>query len=47
MEDFNEINKYKYVITSNINYLKQFDVNNAFISVKKFDNHLLLMNMSE
>ena len=42
-----EINKYKYVITSNSNSLEKLEVNKFFISVNKFDNHLLLKNISE
>ena len=45
--DFDKIRKFKYVITSDINDFKKLDVMNLFTSVKKFDNHLLLMNISK
>ena len=45
--DVDDIANYKYVITSNINFLDKFDVKNYFASVKKFDNHLLLMNITK
>ncbi len=45
--EFDDIANYKYVITSNINFLDKFDVKNYFASVKKFDNHLLLMNITK
>ena len=45
VDDFEVISKYKYVITSNFNLLKKLDLNQLFIPVKKFDNHLLLVNI--
>ena len=45
VDDFEVISKYKYVITSNFNLLKKLDLNQFFIPVKKFDNHLLLVNI--
>jgi len=47
VDDFEGISNYKYVITSNSNSFKKMDVKQMFIPVKKFDNHLLLMNISE
>ena len=47
VDDFEVISKYKYVITSNFNLLKKLDLNQFFIPVKKFDNHLLLMNIGK
>ncbi len=47
VDDFETIKKYKYLITSNINYIEKEEVKQSFISIKKFDNHLLLMNSSE
>tara|TARA_Y100001968_G_scaffold111211_1_gene100691 strand:+ start:203 stop:1852 length:1650 start_codon:yes stop_codon:yes gene_type:complete len=45
--DLNEITKYKYIITSNINSLGNSDIKDSFVSVKKIYNHLLLKNISE
>tara|TARA_Y100001968_G_scaffold41008_1_gene31086 strand:+ start:521 stop:2170 length:1650 start_codon:yes stop_codon:yes gene_type:complete len=45
--DFDQITKYKYVITSRTSYLEQLRLSQLFGYVKKFDNHLLLMNLSE
>ena len=45
VDDFEVISKYKYVITSDFNLLKKLDLNQFFIPVKKFDNHLLLVNI--
>ena len=45
VDDFEVISKYKYVITSNSNLLKKLNLNQFFIPVKKFDNHLLLVNI--
>tara|TARA_B000000475_G_C15916769_1_gene414885 strand:+ start:327 stop:632 length:306 start_codon:yes stop_codon:yes gene_type:complete len=45
VDDVEVISKYKYVITSNFNLLKKLDLNQFFIPVKKFDNHLLLVNI--
>jgi len=47
IDDSNEINRYKYVITSYDNSLENSDLKDFYISVKKFDNHLLLMNISK
>ena len=44
---FEGISKYKYIITSDRNLLEKFDLKQVFIPVKKFDNHLLLMNIGE
>ena len=46
IKDPSEINKYKYIITSKIGILEELDVRKFFISVNKFDNHVLLMNIS-
>ena len=45
VDDFEVISKYKYVIISNSNLLKKLNLNQFFIPVKKFDNHLLLVNI--
>jgi len=45
VDDFEVISKYKYVITSNANSLEKLKLNQIFVPVKKFDNHLLLMNI--
>ncbi len=45
--DIDGISKYKYLITSNSIFLEKLDLNQVFIPVKKFDNHLLLMNIGE
>ena len=47
VDDFNRISKYSYVITSNANSLEQLNLKQIFVPVKKFDNHLLLMNIRE
>ena len=47
VNDLELISNYKYVLTSNSNSLKKSDLNKSFIPVKKFDNHLLLMNIRE
>ena len=47
VDDFEVISKYKYIITSNRNYLEKLDKQKSFIPVKKFDNHLLLVNISK
>ena len=47
VDDFELISKYKYVITSNANSLEQLNLNQIFVPVKKFDNHLLLMNIGK
>ena len=47
VDNFEVISKYKYVITSNSNLLKKLNLNQFFIPVKKFDNHLLLVNIGE
>ena len=43
----NEINSYKYVITSDINSLKNLNKKLFFKSIKKFDNQFLLINISK
>ena len=45
VDDFEVISKYKYVITSNANSLEKLNLKQIFVPVKKFDNHLLLMNI--
>ncbi len=47
VDDFKEISKYKYLITSNIDSLGKSEVKQLFIPIKKFDNHLLLMKTNE
>ncbi len=47
INNYDEVSKYRYLITSNSNYLKKLNVKQSFISVKKFDNHLLFMNVSK
>ena len=44
--DSKEINKYKYIITSDSNFLERFNNKKLFIPVNKFDNHVLFMNIS-
>ncbi len=41
-----DISKYKYVITSDINSLDSFNLKKVFKSIKKFDNQILLLNSS-
>ena len=45
VDDFEVVSKYKYVITSNANSLEKLKLKQIFVPVKKFDNHLLLMNI--
>ncbi|AAZ57778.1 putative 4-amino-4-deoxy-L-arabinose transferase and related glycosyltransferases of PMT family [Prochlorococcus marinus str. NATL2A] len=45
VDEFEVISKYKYVITSNANSLEKLKYKQIFVPVKKFDNHLLLMNI--
>tara|TARA_B100000579_G_scaffold434872_1_gene456762 strand:- start:155 stop:1804 length:1650 start_codon:yes stop_codon:yes gene_type:complete len=45
VDDFKLVGKYKYVITSNSNYVNQFYEKRIFIPLKKFHNHLLLINI--
>tara|TARA_Y100001968_G_scaffold55064_1_gene46294 strand:- start:472 stop:2121 length:1650 start_codon:yes stop_codon:yes gene_type:complete len=47
LDDFDSISKYKYVITSKKKSLKNFDYREFFVTVKIFDNHLLLKNISK
>ncbi len=47
VDNFEVLNKYKYVITSNANLLEKLCLKKFFIPVKKFDNHLLLMKIGE
>ncbi len=47
VDDFEKLTKYQYVITSDIVNFKNLDINHSFVSVKKFDNHSLLMNINE
>ena len=47
VDDFEVISKYKYVITSNANSLEKLKLKQIFVPVKKFDNHLLLMNIGK
>ena len=44
--DHKEINKYKYIITSDNNFLQGFKNKTLFIPVNKFDNHVLFKNIS-
>ena len=46
LEDLNEISTYKYIITSDSNSLEKMNLKKFFITIKKFDNHSLLMNIS-
>tara|TARA_B100000214_G_C23896052_1_gene594151 strand:- start:475 stop:870 length:396 start_codon:yes stop_codon:yes gene_type:complete len=41
-----EINKYKYIITSDSNFLERLDNKKHFIPVNKFDNNVLYKNIS-
>ncbi len=45
VKSFNEISKYKYLITSDINILDKINDKLLFKSIKKFDNQFLLMNI--
>ena len=47
IDNSDEIIRHKYVIISNTNSFEQFDLKKYFIAVKKFDNNLLLMNISK
>tara|TARA_Y100001968_G_scaffold282201_1_gene279902 strand:- start:1253 stop:2902 length:1650 start_codon:yes stop_codon:yes gene_type:complete len=47
IHDDRGISNYKYIITSDRNFIEMFDEKNFFVSVKKFDNHILLMNVSK
>ena len=47
VKDFNDFSEYKYVITSNSNSSENVDLKKLFVPVKKFDNNLLLMNISK
>tara|TARA_Y100001968_G_C19291486_1_gene684439 strand:- start:373 stop:660 length:288 start_codon:yes stop_codon:yes gene_type:complete len=45
IEKFEELINYKYIITSDINLIEKSDINNVFRTIKKFDNHILLINI--
>ncbi len=45
--EFEGLSKYKYVITSKTNSLKETNLRQFFKPVKEFNNHLLLINISE
>ena len=47
VDDLEGISTYKYLITSNSNSFEKLDMHQLFIPVKKFDNHLLLMNIGK
>ena len=48
VDNFEVISKYKYVITSSSsNSLEKLNLKQIFVPVKKFDNHLLLMNIGK
>ena len=47
VDNFNDITKYKYVITSNITELDFPNKKFEFRSIKKFDNQFLLVNISK
>ena len=47
VDDSELISKYKYLITSNANLLEKLYLKQIFVPVKKFDNHLLLMNIGK
>ena len=47
IEDENEISEYKYVITSDNKTLDKLYVKKVFKTIKKFDNHILLMNVDK
>ena len=42
-----DIKKYKYLITSDINSLNTLNTNVSFKPIKKFDNHILLINITK
>jgi len=47
IKDFDQIRNIKYLITSNSSSLEKLDVKRFFTSVKKFDNHFLLLKISK
>ncbi len=44
IDDFDQISNFKYVITSNSYLLDTLDFKKTFSSIKKFENHILLIN---
>ncbi len=47
VDDLKGIVKYKYLITSSSSFLENLEVKKFFATVKKFDNHYLLKNISK
>ncbi len=47
IDNENEIRDYKYVITSDNETLDKLYVKQVFKTIKKFDNHILLMNVGK
>ena len=47
VKSINDINMYKYLITSNSNNFNSFEEEANFKSIKNFENHVLLMNISK
>ena len=47
VNDFNNVNNYKYLITSDVNILDTLNIKSMFRSIKKFDNQFLLINLSK
>ncbi len=47
VDDFNEISKYKYVITADRYFLEKSVINKGFNSINKFDNHIFLVNLTK
>tara|TARA_Y100001968_G_C19242210_1_gene660038 strand:+ start:416 stop:724 length:309 start_codon:yes stop_codon:yes gene_type:complete len=44
--DSTKINKYKYIITSDSDFLEKFNNKKFFIPINNFDNQVLFMNIS-
>jgi len=47
IQSFKDIGNYNYLITSNSNILNISNTRTVFRKIKKFDNHFLLINISE
>ncbi|WP_269624762.1 ArnT family glycosyltransferase [Prochlorococcus marinus] len=47
VDDFDDVSKYKYVITSKNNYIAKSNFKKFYVTVKKSDDLFLLMNISE
>ena len=47
IQDTDKISKYKYIITSETNSFDKLDLSKLFKPIKRFDNHLLLKNITK